>query len=457
MDLQAQVRLRFGSFTIFLIDSENLITNSFLRTGKTSLIKALAQLTGRSIVNVPLARISTNAELASLFFDQKYYVDGEKVPVKLSFKDIIFVMEDVDAVSKVVRRRDGKTTAEVTFTEQIKMPITKSLWTMMLESTDDECQELVKTLIGKSERLKEAAKDPTNLCSVARRMAALPGLSLVGEGSENETVSKVADEAIKAAQEQMEKQNIVNEFIGKHATTIKQMMDGGAEVTEIFENELLGISFSDNSMAGSFLALQKPSLSREVSYKKEFGDNTELVLEKSKDISDFGPQITSNDFELVGQGGNGKNSNSYNGGMSSWRAKRDELNLSGLLNVLDGVVDTPGRMLVMTTNHPEILDPALIRPGRIDKKLLLSYLRYEDLVQMLEHYFQVKISVRQTERLKHAVNEPPLLKLTPAQVEQLACEHEEVEDMISAIEKMRELLSLQGSSSQQINQIVYNS
>ncbi len=89
-------------------------------------------------------------------------------------------------------------------TEQIKMPITKSLWTMMLESTDDNCQELVKTLIGKSERLKEAAKDPTNLCSVSRRMAALPGLNLVGVGSENETVSKVADEAIKAAREQME-------------------------------------------------------------------------------------------------------------------------------------------------------------------------------------------------------------------------------------------------------------
>ncbi len=186
-------------------------------------------------------------------------------------------------------------------------------------------------------------------------------------------------------------------------------------------------------MAGSFLALQKPSLSREVSYN-------------------------SNDFELIGQGGNGKNSNSYNGGMYSWRAKRDELNnLSGFFNVLDGVVDTPGRMLVMTTNHPEILDPALIRPGRIDKKLLLSYYRYEDLVQMLEHYFQVKISASQTERLKYAVSEPPpLLKLAPAQVVQLACEHEEVEDMIVAIEKMRELMSLQGSS-KQIAQIVYNS
>lgn len=45
----------------------------------------------------------------------------------------------------------------------------------------------------------------------------------------------------------------------------------------------------------------------------------------------------------------------------------DELNLAGLLNVLDGVVDTPGRLLVMSTNHPEVLDPALIRPGRINR------------------------------------------------------------------------------------------
>jgi ATP-dependent Zn protease len=45
----------------------------------------------------------------------------------------------------------------------------------------------------------------------------------------------------------------------------------------------------------------------------------------------------------------------------------DALNLAGLLNVLDGVVDTPGRLLVLSTNHPEVLDPALIRPGRINR------------------------------------------------------------------------------------------
>merc|ERR550514_2384999 len=69
--------------------------------------------------------------------------------------------------------------------------------------------------------------------------------------------------------------------------------------------------------------------------------------------------------------------------------KRDKLNLSGLLNVLDGVVDTPERIVIMTTNHPEILDPALIRPGRIDQKLLLGYMKWPNVVDMINHYFQL--------------------------------------------------------------------
>lgn len=44
------------------------------------------------------------------------------------------------------------------------------------------------------------------------------------------------------------------------------------------------------------------------------------------------------------------------------------LTLSGLLNAIDGgVIDTHGQILIMTTNHPERLDPALIRPGRVDR------------------------------------------------------------------------------------------
>ena len=44
-------------------------------------------------------------------------------------------------------------------------------------------------------------------------------------------------------------------------------------------------------------------------------------------------------------------------------------------------------MLVVTTNHPEKLDPALIRPGRINKQILMGYLMPDDALDMVQHYF----------------------------------------------------------------------
>jgi chaperone BCS1 len=42
------------------------------------------------------------------------------------------------------------------------------------------------------------------------------------------------------------------------------------------------------------------------------------------------------------------------------------ISFSGFLNIIDGVASSEGRVLVMTTNHIEKLDPALLRPGRVD-------------------------------------------------------------------------------------------
>jgi mitochondrial chaperone BCS1 len=51
--------------------------------------------------------------------------------------------------------------------------------------------------------------------------------------------------------------------------------------------------------------------------------------------------------------------------------------LSGLLNALDGVSSRDGRVLFLTTNHPERLDPALLRPGRVDRKIELGYATFD--------------------------------------------------------------------------------
>lgn len=53
-------------------------------------------------------------------------------------------------------------------------------------------------------------------------------------------------------------------------------------------------------------------------------------------------------------------------------AKLQGLTLSGLLNAIDGVASQEGRVLIMTTNHIEHLDKALIRPGRVDRKVFFG-------------------------------------------------------------------------------------
>ncbi|RYP90153.1 hypothetical protein DL770_003689 [Monosporascus sp. CRB-9-2] len=49
------------------------------------------------------------------------------------------------------------------------------------------------------------------------------------------------------------------------------------------------------------------------------------------------------------------------------------ISLSGLLNAIDGVASHEGRVLIMTTNVPESLDEALIRPGRVDLQVEFAH------------------------------------------------------------------------------------
>lgn len=45
---------------------------------------------------------------------------------------------------------------------------------------------------------------------------------------------------------------------------------------------------------------------------------------------------------------------------------KDPIDLAFLLNLLDGTLESSGRIVVFTSNYPERFDKALIRPGRID-------------------------------------------------------------------------------------------
>jgi chaperone BCS1 len=64
------------------------------------------------------------------------------------------------------------------------------------------------------------------------------------------------------------------------------------------------------------------------------------------------------------------------------------VSLSALLNVLDGLIAPDGLVVVATTNHPERLDPALIRPGRFDIRVHLGpldYTQFEGMARLFGH------------------------------------------------------------------------
>ncbi|MCY2985698.1 MAG: AAA family ATPase [Planctomycetota bacterium] len=67
--------------------------------------------------------------------------------------------------------------------------------------------------------------------------------------------------------------------------------------------------------------------------------------------------------------------------------KRSKVTFSGLLNAIDGVAAGEGRLLFATTNHIERLDPALIRPGRIDRKMFIGYATQEQAARLFQRFF----------------------------------------------------------------------
>uniref|UniRef100_A0A7S2MPL9 AAA+ ATPase domain-containing protein n=1 Tax=Haptolina brevifila TaxID=156173 RepID=A0A7S2MPL9_9EUKA len=267
-------------------------------TGKTSLIKALAHETGRSIVSIPLAQIKTNQELMNVMYDLRLKVDGVDSAPQLAFKDVIFVIEDIDAASKVVLRRDERKSSP---------PVNE--------------------------------KDVDDLASAASAVGNTGLASLLAKGR---------------AQAQ----------------------------------------------AGC------PPVPPPAPAACEEGPKPQTMADLMGDLL---------------------------------RPRPDELNLAGILNVLDGVVDTPGRIVIVTSNHPEKLDPALIRPGRIDRLIHLGYIQAHEAALMISHYFGSECSTAQRERLDEllgsAVDTAPK---TPAALEQLCARFSTIDELLGELSECKE-------------------
>ena len=66
---------------------------------------------------------------------------------------------------------------------------------------------------------------------------------------------------------------------------------------------------------------------------------------------------------------------------------RSCVTFSGLLNAIDGLQDPKGILFIFTSNHPERLDPALRRKGRIDIEFALERSNKEQIMAMLKRFY----------------------------------------------------------------------
>merc|ERR1712070_1258358 len=95
--------------------------------------------------------------------------------------------------------------------------------------------------------------------------------------------------------------------------------------------------------------------------QKYLGDGPKLVRELFRVADDMSPSIVFLDeIDAVGT----KRYDSQSGG-----EKEIQRTMLELLNQLDGFDDRGDVKVIMATNRIDTLDPALIRPGRIDRKI----------------------------------------------------------------------------------------
>jgi len=72
---------------------------------------------------------------------------------------------------------------------------------------------------------------------------------------------------------------------------------------------------------------------------------------------------------------------------------KSKITFSGLLNSLDGALQLNGVLVILTTNHLENLDPALLRPGRIDLVKEIGFAGREEVEEYLQMFYLQEIKI----------------------------------------------------------------
>ena len=163
-----------------------------------------------------------------------------------------------------------------------------------------------------------------------------------------------------------------------------------------FYNCYFESSYNRNNKSGSV------DFEKKIIVLEDIDCMSDLIMDRNKqEVNKSNDVVNNKDVEMIESIVNVVSAQKTNKGESSKNIfqKENKLTLSFILNILDGLDENYGRILIVTSNYFENIDAALKRPGRIDLKIEMKNASIKTIQNMYNHYYQKKIPAKYYKKL----------------------------------------------------------
>ncbi|KAK9748436.1 hypothetical protein RND81_02G057100 [Saponaria officinalis] len=122
-------------------------------------------------------------------------------------------------------------------------------------------------------------------------------------------------------------------------------------------------------------------------------------------------------------------------GKSKSKKGSAKISLSGLLNFIDGLWSSCGaeRIIIFTTNHKDRIDPALLRPGRMDVHVHMSYLGMSAFKTLASNYLGIPVDGEPHRLYEQIEGMIRTTNVTPAEVAEEMMKSKEVDVVLEGV------------------------
>lgn len=169
-------------------------------------------------------------------------------------------------------------------------------------------------------------------------------------------------------------------------------------------------SYNENNKKGSI------SFEKKIIVLEDIDCMSDIILSRKfldheKDEHQINSSDNNNQIEVIESFVNvlqDQSKNKLNNNFSNYSItnKSNKITLSFILNILDGLDENYGRILIISSNFYNKIDEALIRPGRIDLKLEMTKASKKTISDMFHHYFNQKLSSKYLSQMKENIVSP---------------------------------------------------